>query len=48
MHSVFNSTTRYDYFKVPPEIFDEMKSTFSKGVFLNNRIKPVYHFEKVK
>ena len=45
---IYQSGAVYDYIKVPAELFDEMKNTFSKGIFLNNRIKPLYDFEKVK
>lgn len=45
---IYRSGAVYDYFKIPPEIFNEMKNSFSKGVFLNNRIKPLYDFEKIK
>jgi hypothetical protein len=38
----------YDYKKVPQEVYDEMKTAFSKGIYLNERIKGFYEFEKVK
>ena len=44
---VFLSGMIYDYKKVPQEVFDEMKASFSKGIYLNERIKGFYDFEKV-
>ena len=38
----------YDYLKVPAEIYEEMKNAFSKGIFLNTRIKGKYKFVKVR
>jgi len=38
----------YDYKNVPEEVYLAMKSSFSKGSFLNQHIKGKYEFEKVK
>ena len=40
------SGASYVYKEVPPEVYDEMKRAFSKGTFLNKRIKGRYKFEK--
>ena len=45
---VFLSGAVYDYLKVPQEVYDEMKASFSKGEFLNTRIKNQYSFKKIK
>jgi hypothetical protein len=45
---IFLSGMIYDYKKVPQEVYDEMKTAFSKGIYLNERIKGFYEFEKVK
>ena len=38
----------YDYINVPEDVFEEMKSSGSKGIFLNTRIKGKYCFRKVR
>lgn len=43
---VFVSGMVYIYKKVPQHIYDEMKSAFSKGTYLNEKIKSNYEFEK--
>ena len=45
---IYTSGNVYDYLKVPQEIYDEMLGAFSKGIFLNTRIKGKYEFEKVR
>lgn len=45
---VFVSGTVYDYKEVPRYIYEEMKASKSKGIFLNNMIKGKYQFEKVQ
>ena len=45
---VYVSGAVYDYKKVPEKIYNEMKTAFSKGEYLNKQIKPNYKFEKVK
>jgi len=44
---VFVSGTIYEYKNVPESVYLSMKKSFSKGSFLNNHIKGVYHFEKL-
>lgn len=43
---VFGNGGTYDYFKVPPETFNEMKDAESEGKFFLSRIKPTYECEK--
>jgi len=38
----------YDYLDVPPDVFEAMKRSGSKGTFLNTRIKGKYVFAKVE
>jgi hypothetical protein len=45
---MFVSGMIYEYKKVPQEVYDEMKAAFSKGIYLNERIKGFYEFEKVE
>lgn len=45
---VYVSGAIYDYKKVPEKVYVEMKTSFSKGEFLNKQIKPKYEFEKIK
>ena len=45
---VFVSGMVYDYKKVPLEVYEAMKSSGSKGIFLNKFIKNNYEFEKVE
>ena len=37
----------YDYMKVPPMIYKAMKSSDSKGTYLNKYIKGHYDFKKI-
>ncbi|MBC7973381.1 MAG: KTSC domain-containing protein [Myxococcales bacterium] len=43
----FTSGARYRYFAVPAELFHELLSADSKGVFFNCRIKPRYPCTKL-
>jgi hypothetical protein len=45
---VFNSGMIYEYIDVPEEVYNEMKNSGAKGIFLNRNIKGRYKFEKVK
>ena len=45
---IYVSGSVYDYKDVPEKVYKEMKEAFSKGEFLNKRIKPAYEFEKIK
>jgi KTSC domain len=38
----------YDYKNVPEKIYKAMKTSGSKGTYLNQYIRPNYEFEKVK
>jgi len=44
---VYQSGAVYDYLNVSQKIFDEFKSAFSKGIFLNKVIKPKFKFRKI-
>ncbi|SHK10039.1 KTSC domain-containing protein [Epilithonimonas mollis] len=44
---VYQSGAVYDYLNVSQKIFDEFKSAFSKGIFLNKVIKPKFSFKKI-
>jgi len=45
---IFVSGMIYDYKNVPEEVYNEMKSSGSKGAYLNLHIKGRYTFEKIK
>jgi hypothetical protein len=45
---IYVSGLVYDYKNVPEEIYLAMKTSFSKGAFLNQNIKGKYLFEKIK
>ena len=45
---IYTSGAIYDYLDVPEEVYEAMNRSFSKGTFLNNRIKPVYEYKKIK
>lgn len=38
----------YDYLKVPQDVFDDFRSAFSKGVYLNRNIKGRFEFIKIE
>ena len=42
----FVSGITYEYKNVPEEIYFQMKTAWSKGVYFNNHIKDKYEFEK--
>ncbi len=44
---IFVSGMVYDYKEVPEEIYKEMKTSVSKGTYLNKYIKGRYGFEKI-
>jgi hypothetical protein len=44
----FVSGMIYDYKDVPEEIYYAMKTSGSKGAYLNQHIKNHYKFEKIK
>jgi hypothetical protein len=43
----FTSGVKYDYEKVPASVYEAMKQSPSKGVYLNKVIKPYYACKKV-
>jgi hypothetical protein len=43
---IYVSGVVYDYKNVPEEVYKAMKSSFSKGAFLNQHIKGKYEYEK--
>lgn len=42
----FNNGSRYDYYDVPENVFEGMKSADSKGKYLNTEIKGNYRYER--
>jgi len=48
MRVIFVSGVIYDYKNVPEKIYLEMKTSGSKGTYLNQHIKGNYEFEKIK
>ena len=44
---VFVSGMVYDYKDVPEEVYKAMKTSGSKGIYLNTHIKGNYKFEKI-
>ncbi|GEP93421.1 KTSC domain-containing protein [Chitinophaga terrae (ex Kim and Jung 2007)] len=44
---VYVSGMVYDYSPVPESVYQEMKAAFSKGTFLNEKIKGRYPYKKV-
>jgi KTSC domain len=45
---IFVSGMIYDYKNVPEKVYKALKSSSSKGAYLNQHIKGLYDFEKVK
>jgi hypothetical protein len=45
---VYVSGMVYDYREVPEEVYLAMKSSGSKGIYLNKKIKGHYPFEKIR
>jgi len=43
---VFTSGKVYKYLDVPHHIYQDMKQSFSKGIFFNTHIKDIYSFQK--
>ncbi|HEY6979257.1 MAG TPA: KTSC domain-containing protein [Chitinophagaceae bacterium] len=48
MRVIYVSGLVYDYKNVPEEVYTAMKTSFSKGAFLNRYIKRKYAYEKIK
>jgi hypothetical protein len=45
---IYVSGAIYDYLEVPQKVYEIMKASGSKGVFLNREIKGRYAFKKVE
>lgn len=45
---IFVSGKVYDYKNVPEDVYNQMKTSASKGTFLNTEIKGKYKYKKVK
>jgi hypothetical protein len=45
---VFVSGMVYEYFDVPEKEYNAMKSSGSKGTYLNKEIKGKYRYKKIK
>lgn len=45
---IYISGLVYDYKNVPEEVYAAMKTSFSKGEFLNKHIKGKYEFMKIE
>ena len=43
----FHNGSDYQYFDIPPQIWEAFKLAESKGVFLNSEIKGTYRYSKV-
>lgn len=44
----FRSGSIYDYYNVPRLVYENLKASASKGTFLNEYIKGIYGFQKVR
>jgi hypothetical protein len=44
---VYTTGKVYDYQHVPEKVYDDMKASFAKGIFLNRNIKGKYPFVEV-
>ena len=45
---VYVSGSIYEYLNVPGDVYDQFKTSFSKGTFLNNNIKGNYSYNRIK
>jgi len=43
---VYVSGAIYNYLDVPQEVFDDFRAAFSKGTYLNKKIKPYFKYVK--
>jgi hypothetical protein len=43
----FTTGNRYRYRHVPPQIYEEMRASFSKGEYFNRYIRPSFVCEKL-
>jgi hypothetical protein len=46
LHIVYKKSGYYVYSGVPPEKFEQLMNTDSKGSFINREVKNVYEFRK--
>ena len=44
---IFVSGSIYEYLDVPPAVYAEMKTSGSKGIYLNKHIKKQFKFKKI-
>ena len=44
---VFMSGAVYEYYRVPPAVYDKFLAASSKGIFLNKFIKGIYRYVKI-
>ena len=44
---VYTSGVAYDYVHVPAQVYEALKSSRTKGIYLNQYIKGKYHYKKV-
>lgn len=44
----FKNNTVYEYYKVPPNVWDELKAAESKGKYLAKYVKGVFEYKKVE
>jgi hypothetical protein len=44
---IFVSGAIYEYKNVPPEVYNALKTSDAKGIYLNRHIKGNYPFEKI-
>lgn len=45
---IFVTGMVYDYKNVPREVYEEIRASFSKGIYFNQYIKGIYEFEKIE
>ncbi|CAN5425716.1 KTSC domain-containing protein [soil metagenome] len=45
---VFVTGRVYRYFDVPPELYESMRASGSKGVFFNALVRDAYRFERLR
>ena len=44
----FRSGAVYQYFFVPPSVYQDLLSARSKGAYFNQRIRGIYHFQRMQ
>ncbi len=43
----FNSGAIYEYYGVPPEVFDDFMMSSSKGKYMWDHIRDIYEYERI-